>query len=169
MRASNAIWENIFGLSQNQGSLRYVSLNAFLFMIFIVTHLLYCLAYDHNTNAIVGVAYDAFDPDVIVEEFNRMRKEVIDADIEVEDDAPQETVTTIEKGKHFMVFIFQNWTGKHKSIHFVAARYALANLSARWLRKAVCSITLLLASFLFIALEEHTTALLRIVLGTEET
>ena len=33
------------------------------------------IAFDPNTNDIVGAAYDAFDPDVIVEEFNNMKRE----------------------------------------------------------------------------------------------
>ena len=117
---------------------------------------MFCIAYDPNTNTIVGAAYDAFDPDVIVKEFNRMREAVTKADMKLDCEEEKSDATTsiekedeesIEKGKHFMVFIFQNWSGNHKSFHFVAARYALANLSARWLRKAIRSITSLLASY----------------------
>ena len=46
-----------------------------------------------------------------------------------------------------MVFALQNWTGKHKSIHFVAARYSLETTNSRWVRKATCHVIATLASF----------------------
>jgi len=54
---------------------------------------------------------------------------------------------SVDRGEHYMVFAFQNWSGKHKSIHFVAARYNLKNLSARWIRRATRTITSFLASY----------------------
>jgi hypothetical protein len=38
-----------------------------------ISHVLHApLAHNPNTNAIIGIAYDAFDPDVICEEFHRI-------------------------------------------------------------------------------------------------
>ena len=78
------------------------------------------------------MAYDAFDPDVICAEFNRLKKEAekaaeFDSDEESEEgkveDTEEKDEKELKKGKHYLVFIFQNWSGKHKSIHFVAARF----------------------------------------------
>ena len=52
----------------------------------------------------------------------------------------------VAKGKHYTVFAFQNWSPKHKSIHFVAARFSLASMSSRWERKANRLVTAMLAS-----------------------
>ena len=119
-------------------------------------------AHDPNTNAIVGLAYDAFDPDVICDEFNRIKALAADVAAELEDDDVEEEESCdngeknallkkkadeCPKGQHYLVFIFQSWSGKHKSAHFVAARYVLATHSSRWLRKASRHITSLLATF----------------------
>ena len=52
-----------------------------------------------------------------------------------------------ETGGHYMVFIFQSWTSKHKHIHFTAARYALSTVNSRWLRRAGKNVIAMLASF----------------------
>lgn len=118
------------------------------------------IAFDPNTNDIVGAAYDAFDPDVIVEEFNNMKREAAAANF-FDDDGEDDDNTlaafeaafeekkeeSVAKGEHYMVFAFQNWSGKHKHIHFVAARYNLAKLSSRWLRKALHTVICCLGSF----------------------
>lgn len=59
----------------------------------------------------------------------------------------KEEEESVDRGEHYMVFAFQNWSGKHKSIHFVAARYNLKNLSARWIRRATRTVTSFLASY----------------------
>ena len=73
-------------------------------------------AHDPNTNAIIGVAYDAFDPDVICEEFNRLKSQaaVADADEEVDEDPKVKPANLLARGKHYTMFSFQNWSGKHK-------------------------------------------------------
>ena len=52
-------------------------------------------------------------------------------------DNEEKLLSTIEEGpelgKHYMAFWFQTWTSKSRPISFMAARYCLNGLSARWL------------------------------------
>ena len=59
-------------------------------------------AHDPNTNAIIGIAYDAFDPDVICEEFNRMKSMAAEAngDDEEPKEDPKKKPDTLARGKH---------------------------------------------------------------------
>ena len=78
-----------------------------------------------------------------------MKSQAAEADgEEVENADPSDEVNeTLARGKHYTVFAFQNWSGKHKSIHFVVARYALEKHSSRWLRKTNRSVVTFLGSF----------------------
>ena len=104
---------------------------------------------DPHTNEIIGVAYDVFDPNVSCEEFNQFKPQAAEADgEEVENADPSNKVNdALARGKHYTVFSFQNWSSKHKSIHFVVARYALETHSSRWLRKTNRSVVTFLGSF----------------------
>ena len=70
-----------------------------------------------------------------------------DADEEDDEDPNVKAANSLARGKHYTVFSFQNWSGKHKQIHFVVARYALKKHPSRWLRKANCSVVSFLGSF----------------------
>jgi hypothetical protein len=102
-------------------------------------------AYCPHTKRIVGFAQDAFDKDVIIEEFKRMGEQIE----EEEDDCAEEEEgreddgaagnnkkkkKKLAEGKHYYVFIVQSLTSKGPPIRFIAARYCVANLSHRWLR-----------------------------------
>ncbi len=59
---------------------------------------MFCIAYDPNTNTIVWAAYDAFDPDVIVKESNRMREAATEADMKLDcKEEKLDATTSIEK------------------------------------------------------------------------
>ena len=72
-------------------------------------------------------------------------------DYAVEDDGAAEDDNDdnekIAKGRHYMVFALQNWSGKHKSIHFVAARYSLETTNSRWIRKSTWRVIAMLSLF----------------------
>jgi len=101
------------------------------------------------------VAWEVFDRDPICDEFKRIEKLAKTAAYEeqLEDDDDVTITTTkddeekIAKGRHYMVFGFQNWSGKHKSIHFVAARWSLETTNSRWIRKAARAVISMLATF----------------------
>ena len=103
----------------------------------------------------VGSASDAFELDVILEEFKRMEKCVEDEG--VEDDTPNEDNVLSEdleanetgeeekdgsiidrmEGKHYLVMRFQNWSGKSESLNFNAARFCLKSQNSRWFRRNI--------------------------------
>jgi hypothetical protein len=109
------------------------------------THLLLLLktAYCPHTKRIVGYAQDAFDKDVIIEEFKRMGEEEEDDVVEEEgkqDDDEEDNSNNKKKddklaqGKNYYVFVVQSLTSNGPPIRFfIAARYCVANLSHRWL------------------------------------
>jgi len=105
-------------------------------------------AYCPQTKRIVGVGYaqDAFDEDVIIEEFKRMGEEEDDEEADVveeegkqddndEDDSDKKKKDDkLAQDKHYYVFVVQSLTSNGPPIRFfIAARYCVANLSHRWL------------------------------------
>lgn len=106
-------------------------------------------AYCPHTKRIVGYAQDAFDKDVILEEFKRMGEEddqeendVVEEEGKQDDDDEEDSDKKkknkkddkLAQGKHYYVFVVQSLTSKGPPIRFIAARYCVANLSHRWLR-----------------------------------
>jgi len=122
------------------------------------------LVWDHNTKRIVGYATDAFDQDIILQEFQRMGEESLDPVEEVAEEDAAEVEPAANKedgkekglalGKHYYVFIVQNVTSKGTPVRFIAARYCVANMSHRWLRSKLEYIEAALAFYGFIVCAE---------------
>ena len=90
----------------------------------------------HHTQRIVGYAHDAFEKDVIVEEFKRMaaadeaaeemaNEPEEDDDNDEEEPAKKVRKTTKEKktialGKHYYAFVVQSITSKGTPVRFIA-------------------------------------------------
>ena len=101
------------------------------------------------------MAWEEFDRDPTYDEYKRLEKMATAAPCDEQGEEDRTIATNIAednkkrvaKGRHYIVFAFQNWSGKHKSIHFVAARYALAKVNSRWICKASRHGIAVLASF----------------------
>ena len=100
------------------------------------------IGYDHNSKNLSGYAANAFNLDIIVEQFKKMQDSIQDTNDADEEDGDSEPSAKKEKhskldevalGKHYMIFYFHTWTGKCKTVSFMAARFCLASLSARWI------------------------------------
>uniref|UniRef100_A0A7S2LHX1 Uncharacterized protein n=1 Tax=Skeletonema marinoi TaxID=267567 RepID=A0A7S2LHX1_9STRA len=121
-------------------------------------------AFCYHTGEFKGVSTDAFDLDIIVNEYKRLEA------LEAEEDkmmagAPSEgngdAVDTKEaekededdeeemKGRHYLVMRFQTWSGKSTPINFNAAKYCLKSPNSRWLRRNIRKIVAILATFGF--------------------
>jgi len=124
--------------------------------------LFFAIGYCPHTKRLVGYAHDAFDVNVIEQEFMRrydIAKKADKAGEDGDDDDGSDTNPVnngdddvqsrkrVALGKHYMVFMCQTWTSKNKPFCFVAARYCLATLSARWVRVNKRQITAVLAFF----------------------
>lgn len=124
----------------------------------------------HHTQRIVGYAHDAFEKDVIVEEFKRMaaadktaeetaNEPEEDDDNDEEEPAKKVRKTTKEKktlalGKHYYAFVVQSITSNGTPVRFIAARYCVANMSHRWLRLKIEYIEAALAFYGFVVCAE---------------
>lgn len=95
-------------------------------------HLEFC----YHTGELKGVCEDAFDIDIIVNEWKRMEQRVEkeadksnddnENDATVTNEAEQESTPEEElQGRHYLVMRFQTWSGEGQSINFNAAKYCL--------------------------------------------
>ena len=120
-------------------------------------------AYCPHTQRIVGYAQDAFDLDVIIEEFKRMGKEEVEDEndvVEVEgnqnddESRKKKEEDKLVLGKHYYVFVVQCITRNGPPVRFIAVRYCVANHSHRWLRAKLEYIESSLAFYGFIVCSE---------------
>eukprot|EP00956_Cyclotella_meneghiniana_P002427 scaffold2741_cov56-Cyclotella_meneghiniana.AAC.1 len=111
----------------------------------------YYAAFCPHRQAYVGFSHDAFDKDVIVEEFKKISMKAAENAINEDEDNPEDDdgddvlVTTqsrnkadsesIALGKHYFVFIFQSCTNKRPNMCFISARYCVFKLSHQWIRR----------------------------------
>ncbi len=84
------------------------------------------LSFNHGSKLLTRFAGDAFDLDIIAEQF----KKVKDSMSEMVDDVSETKHIKLEEVQprhHYMVFYFQSWSGKGRPVCFVVARYCLAS------------------------------------------
>ena len=126
-----------------------------------------------HTKNLVGYSDDAFDIDVIRNECQRRfgatttansdsNNETADTnmaeigDEEVADggadEDDKETDQEIPLGKHFMVFMCQNFATDGGPSRFMVARYCLGGLTTRWIRSHVLQITAVLSAYGFVVI-----------------
>ena len=126
------------------------------------------LAFCPHTKRMVGYTHDAFDVDVIYEEFKRKYKVVAADEItDAEEDKELTEINTVAKsketsksasksdlklGKHYMVFMAQHLTSKDQSMSFMVAMYCVASLTGRWVRVNKRQITSTLAFHGFVVI-----------------
>ena len=102
------------------------------------------LQFSFGSGNLTGYAADAFNLDAIVEQFKKM------SDKDLDDDKKTSTLDKVPLGKHYMVFYFTTYSGKQRPFCFMAARYCLASLSARWIVMEMQHIIATLATFGFV-------------------
>jgi hypothetical protein len=111
------------------------------------------VVYNFHTGELMGFAYDAFDVNIISEEWAAASKQV-----ESEFDSTVRTPKHKDKGKkdklplakHFLAFYFTTWSPMREKTQFCVARYGMEKISGVWLAETIPLIAAVLAQYGFV-------------------